>query len=438
METAEPFQMLFPLLAITLKPFSISLIAYLALIIILITLSALTSGAESAYFMLHGETIKQLQKNKDWRSRQIIEFLKAPQELLASIIVANNFFNIAFIIFTSIFLNKILELTHNPTGGFLLQAGIMAFVLLLFGELLPKFHARKHPLKISRRAAPFIFLFKKIFAPFSAFLMATTKVVSRKFANIKQNITIDDLSNALNLTSHQIAEDENILKGIVKFGNIDAKEIMRSRVDVVAVENALQFDELLELIIDSGHSRIPVYEDSFDNVKGILYIKDLLPHLGESAQFQWQSLLRAPYFVPENKKINDLLKEFQTNQFHMAIVIDEYGGTNGIVTLEDILEEIVGEIADESDEDEVIYSQINESTYLFEGKTLLNDFRKILELDDEYFEDIKGDADTIAGLILEIKGEIPRKNQSINYKNLTFTIEAVDKRRIKRIRVLIN
>lgn len=437
MET-ETFQMLLPLMAITFKSFSVTLLVYLAIIIILITLSALTSGAESAYFMLHSDTIKQLQKNKDWRSKQIIELLKNPQDLLASIMVANNIFNIAFIIITSIFLNQTLELTENPTGAFLLQAGIMAFVLLLFGETLPKFHARKHPLKISRRATPYIFLFKKLFAPLSAFLMATTQVVSRKFANIKQSITIDDLSNALNLTSNQITEDENILKGIVKFGNIDAKEIMRSRVDVVAVENTLDFNNLLGLIIESGHSRIPVYQDSFDNVKGILYIKDLLSHLDESNDFQWQSLLRAPYFVPENKKINDLLKEFQSNQIHMAIVIDEYGGSKGIVTLEDILEEIVGEIADESDEDEVIYSQVNDHTYLFEGKTLLNDFRKILELDDEFFDDIKGDADTIAGLILEIRGEIPHKNQSIQYKHLTFTIEAVDKRRIKRIKVILN
>jgi gliding motility-associated protein GldE len=269
-------------------------------------------------------------------------------------------------------------------------------------------------------------------------MINTTSVIAKKLAKIKQNITIDDLSQALNLTTHQITEDENILKGIVKFGNIDAKEIMKSRVDVVAIEINTNFKELLAIIIDSGHSRIPVYEETFDNVKGVLYIKDLLPHIDEKEDFKWQSLIRPPYFVPENKKINDLLKEFQTNKIHMAIVIDEYGGTNGIVTLEDILEEIVGEITDESDEDEVIYSQINENTYLFEGKTLLNDFFKIVDIDDDFFEDVKGDADTIAGIILEITGEIPQKNKTIPFKNLTFTIESVDKRRIKQVKVTID
>jgi gliding motility-associated protein GldE len=269
-------------------------------------------------------------------------------------------------------------------------------------------------------------------------MVKTSTLIGKKLAHIKQNITIDDLSQALNLTTHQITEDENILKGIVKFGNISAREIMRSRVDVVAVDVNYKFKELLDFIIESGHSRIPIYSETLDNVKGILFIKDLLPHIDKGDDFEWQSLLRQSYFVPENKKINDLLKEFQENKIHMAIVIDEYGGTSGIVTLEDVIEEIVGEITDESDEeDEIIYSQINSSTYIFEGKTLLNDFLKIVDIEDDYFDKLMGEADTIAGIVLELTGEIPVRNTKIDYKNLTFTIESVDKRRIKQIKVTI-
>jgi gliding motility-associated protein GldE len=274
--------------------------------------------------------------------------------------------------------------------------------------------------------------------PISYLIASNSSLISNKLTKLKHNITIDDLSEALNLTSNQMNEDENILKGIVKFGNIDVREIMKSRVDVFAVEFNTSFKNLLPLIIESGHSRVPVYSGSFDNIKGILYIKDLLEHFSKGDDFDWQALLRPPYFVSEYKKINYLLKDFQKNKIHMAIVIDEYGGTNGIVTLEDVLEEIVGEITDESDEDERSYQKINDTTYLFEGKTLLNDFYKILEIEDNFFDDINGDADTIAGIILGIIGEIPEKNKVIKYKNLTFTIEAVDKRRIKQIKVTIN
>lgn len=396
------------------------------------------SGAETAYFTLRTDHIKEINKNNDLRNRLIIKNLKSPKKLLATITIANGFMNVCFIILMGIILNAIFNFKAVPALGFIIQIAIIAFLLLLFGETFPKYYAKKSPKKFARITALPITILDKLFHPVSMLIINTTTVIAKKLAKIKQNITIDDLSQALNLTTHQITEDENILKGIVKFGNIDAKEIMKSRVDVVAVEINTNFKELLSIIIDSGHSRIPVYEDTFDNVKGVLYIKDLLPHISETENFKWQSLIRPPYFVPENKKINDLLKEFQTNKIHMAIVIDEYGGTNGIVTLEDILEEIVGEITDESDEDEVIYSQINENTYLFEGKTLLNDFFKIVDFEDDFFDDVKGDADTIAGIILEITGEIPQKNKVIKYKNLTFTIESVDKRRIKQVKVTIN
>ncbi|MCB2194709.1 MAG: gliding motility-associated protein GldE [Bacteroidetes bacterium] len=396
------------------------------------------SGAETAYFSLRSDQVKEIEKQSDFRSRLIIRHLKKPRKFLATITITNGFVNICFIISMGILLNWAFDFTKLPTVGFIIQIAIIAFTLLLFGEVLPKFYAKKNSKKFVRRTAILIIIFDRIFHPLSMLMLNTTKIIGNKLANIKQNITIDDLSHALNLTTHQITEDENILKGIVKFGNIDAKEIMKSRVDIYAVEIETRFKDLLALIIESGHSRIPVYAENFDNIKGILFIKDLLPHFEKDDNFKWQSLIRPPYFVPENKKINDLLQEFQANKIHMAIVIDEYGGTSGVVTLEDILEEIVGEINDESDEDEIIYSQIDESTYVFEGKTLLNDFLKIVDIDDDYFDDIKGDADTVAGIILELTGEIPSRNKKIEYKNLTFTIESVDKRRIKQIRVKIN
>ncbi len=405
---------------------------------ILLLLSAMLSGAETAYFSLRSDQVKELEKQTDFRSRLIIRHLKKPRKFLATITIANGFINICFIIAMGILLNWAFDFTKLPTFGFIIQIAIIAFILLLFGEVLPKFYAKKKTKKFARRTAILIIIFDRVFHPLSMLMLNTTRIIGKKLANIKQNITIDDLSHALNLTTHQITEDENILKGIVKFGNIDAKEIMKSRVDIYAVEIQTPFKDLLTLIIESGHSRIPVYSDTFDNIKGILFIKDLLPHFEKDNTFKWQSLIRPPYFVPENKKINDLLQEFQANKIHMAIVIDEYGGTSGIVTLEDVLEEIVGEITDESDEEEIIYSQIDESTYVFEGKTLLNDFLKIVDIEDDYFDDFKGDADTIAGIILELTGEIPDQNKKIEYKNLTFTIESVDKRRIKQIRVKIN
>jgi len=438
LETTEPFRMVLIYTKITFQSIDLSTGINILLAVILIFFSALMSGAETAFFTLRTEQIKEINKNKDLRNRLIIKNLKNPKKLLATITIANGFMNVCFIILMGIILNAVFNFNAAPALGFILQIAIIAFLLLLFGETFPKYYAKKNAKKFALITAIPVTIFDKIFHPVSMLIINTTTVIANKLAKIKQNITIDDLSQALNLTTHQITEDENILKGIVKFGNIDAKEIMKSRVDVVAVEIDSNFKELLSIITKSGHSRIPVYEDTFDNVKGVLYIKDLLPHINEPENFKWQSLIRPPYFVPENKKINDLLKEFQANKIHMAIVIDEYGGTNGIVTLEDILEEIVGEITDESDEEEVIYSQINENTYLFEGKTLLNDFFKITDIEDDFFDDVKGDSDTIAGIILEITGEIPQKNKIINYKNLTFTIESVDKRRIKQVKVTIN
>ena len=439
METADPFPLALIINAkIVIQTIDLYTIITIIASLFLLIMSALISGAETAYFSLKSDQVKEIEKQSDFRSRLIIRHLKKPKKILATLTIANGFINVCFIVVMGIMLSLAFDFTKLPFIGFIIQITIIAFALLLFGEILPKFFAKKGAKKFVLRTVVLIIILERLFHPFSIFIINTTRIIEKKLANIKQNITIDDLSQALNLTTHQITEDENILKGIVKFGNIDVKEIMKSRVDVYAIETETQFKDLLAFIIEFGHSRIPVYSETFDNIKGILFIKDLLPHFEKDNKFEWQSLIRAPYFVPENKKINDLLQEFQANKTHMAIVIDEYGGTSGIVTLEDVLEEIVGEITDESDEDETFYSQINENTYVFEGKTLLNDFLKIVDIDDDLFEDVKGDADTIAGIILELTGEIPAKNKKIYYKNLTFTIESVDKRRIKQIKVTIN
>ena len=406
--------------------------------VFILFITALISGAENAYFSLKSEQIKELEKRKNFRNNLIIKHLENPKTFLATLTVSHTFLYVCFIVFMGIVLTRTIDVSAAPSWGFIMEISIIAFLLLLFAHLIPRYYARKNPLKFVKLVALIVLIFEKLFYPIIALMSNTSTLIERKLAHIKQNITIDDLSQALNLTTHQITEDENILKGIVKFGNIDAKEILTSRVDVYAVELNTSFKDLLAFIIESGHSRIPVYADTFDNIKGILFIKDLLPYINKEENFNWQSLIRPPYFVPENKKINDLLKEFQENKIHMAIVIDEYGGTSGIVTLEDVLEEIVGEITDESDEEEIIYSQLSDNTYLFEGKTLINDFIKIINIDDDFFDDIQGDADTIAGIILELTGEIPSKNKKIEYKNICFTIESVDKRRIKQIKVVIN
>jgi len=439
LEITDPLpSILYIIIDIALKGFNSFIIIGILLSIIILFITALVSGAEISFFALKTSTINDLQTKSDFRSQLINKHLNDPKKLLASLIIAKAFLIICYLIFQTIFLNQIFDFTTEPIWGFLYQLTIFGVLYILFIEILPKHLAHKNPEKFAYFASPIIAFFDFVFFPISYLIARNSSLIANKLTKIKHNITIDDLSEALNLTTTQINEDENILKGIVKFGNIDVSEIMKSRVDVFALEYNTSFKKLLSLIIESGHSRVPVYSETFDNIKGILYIKDLLAYFNNDDDFNWQALLRPPYFVSENKKINYLLKDFQKNKIHMAIVIDEYGGTNGIVTLEDVLEEIVGEITDESDEDEKSYLKINETTYLFEGKTLLNDFFKILEIDDNFFDDSNAEADTIAGIILGITGEIPEKNKVINYKNLTFTIEAVDKRRIKQIKVTIN
>ena len=407
------------------------------IVVILLVGSALISGSEVAYFSLSPTDKQNLEDRSSRNSRAVLELIRKPERLLGTILITNNFINIAIVILSSFVMNRLINFGSSKSLQFLVQVVVVTFILLLFGEILPKLYANLYASRFAQFMAYPLKFFEKLFYPISSMLIYSTSMVNRRLARKKQNISIDDLSEALELTSDNISEDKNILEGIIKFGNIDVKEIMKARIDVVSADIKTNLDELISIAIDSGYSRIPIFDKTFDNVKGILYIKDLLPHIQKSKNFKWQSLIRPLHYVPENKKIDDLLNEFQTKKIHMAIVVDEYGGTSGIITLEDIIEEIFGEITDESDEDEVFFNQISADEYLFNGKILLNDLYKILETEDDIFESVRGDADTLAGLILELKGDFPDKGEKTSFRNFEFIIEAVDRRRIKQIRLII-
>ncbi|WP_321299716.1 gliding motility-associated protein GldE [Marinifilum fragile] len=413
----------------------ISTIISLLVMVLLLFCSALISGSEVALFSLSPQQISGIEAEENQKNRRLLKLLRMPEELLATILIGNNFVNVGIVILSSFITNSIVDFSNAPTIGFLVQVVIITFLLLLFGEIIPKVYATQTVVRFSKFMAFPLFYMEKIFRPMSVILIKSTSIVNKRISK-KQNISMGDLSQALELTADEISEEMEILEGIVNFGNINVVEIMKSRVDVVAIDVRTGFGKLKSILIDSGYSRIPVYDGTFDNVRGILYVKDLLPHHHKPNTFRWQSIIRPPFYVPETKKINDLLEEFQTQKNHMAIVVDEYGGTSGIITMEDILEEIIGDITDESDEEKETYTLEKDGTYLFEGKTLLNDFFKITDVDSDIFEDIKGDADTLAGLLLEMKGEIPQKKEEFSHQNFKFIVEAVDNRRIKKIRFL--
>jgi gliding motility-associated protein GldE len=419
-------------------PVTANIVFSLVVVLLLLIISALVSGSEVAYFSLNA-TDRQKLKKKSKINNQVLKNLESPEKLLATILVTNNFVNIGIIILTANITNNLITIINAPVINFILQVVLISFLLLLFGEILPKLYATHFSLGVARFMAIPLQLLEKICRPLNSLLIVSTSFVNHRLQKHRKNVSIDEISQALKLTSEQeLSEEKEMLEGIVKFGNKNVAEIMNPRVDVVSLDIKTSFSTVLNLIVDSGFSRIPVYVGSFDNIKGILYIKDILPHSHKNDSFNWQTLIRPPFYVPETKKINSLLKEFQKNKVHLAVVIDEYGGTSGIVTLEDVLEEIVGEIVDEFDEEENFFTQISENVFLFDGKTLLGDFFKISKCDDNVFNSIKGEAETLAGLILEIKGEIPELHEKIEYKQFIFTIEAVDKRRIKQIKIEIN
>ena len=403
--------------------------------VLLLFCSALISGSEVALFSLSPQQINDIESDDNQKNKRLLKLLRMPEQLLATILIGNNFVNVGIVILASFITNSLVDFSNAPTIGFLVQVVIITFLLLLFGEIIPKVYATQITVRFSRFMAFPLYYMEKIFRPLSAILIKSTSIVNKRISK-KQNISMGDLSQALELTADEITDEIEILEGIVNFGSINVAEIMKSRVDVVAIDVRTSFSKLKSVIIESGYSRIPVYDGTFDNVRGILYVKDLLPHHHKPNSFRWQSIIRPPYYVPETKKINDLLEEFQTQKNHMAIVVDEYGGTSGIITMEDILEEIVGDISDESDEERDTYILEDDGSFLFEGKTMLNDFFKIVDLESDVFDDVKGDADTLAGLLLEMKGEIPQKKEEFDYKTYQFIVEAVDNRRIKKIRFI--
>jgi putative hemolysin len=423
---------------ITVYALDFKIIAGLFILILLLAISALMSASEVAYFSFRPEDLEKFKTNKSKKSQAALRLYNNPERLLSTVLVANNTVNIAIVLLAAYLSSRILNFSSEPLFGFIINVVVITFLLLFFGEVMPKVYASGNHLAVALFMAYPLTALEKIFLPITSLLIFSSSFVKKRTGTRRSNLSMDDLSDALELTSDDFNEDERILKGIVNFGNINVSAIMCPRIDVTAIDIKSGFDKIVPLIISSGFSRIPVYSGSFDTVKGILYAKDVLPYTNNPVNFKWQALLRPPYFVPETKKINELLKEFQTRKIHMAVVIDEYGGTSGIITLEDILEEIVGEITDENDEDQLLFRKLDEKTYIFEGKILLNDFYKILEIDEDLFEEVRGESETLAGLILELTGEIPQKDQIIKHGDFIFRIESADKRRIKEIRVVIN
>lgn len=406
---------------------------------VLLIVSGFASGSEIAFFSLSPNDLNELEESNDKRDQQIMELRNDSERTLATILITNNLVNVTIIMLCNYFFSHLVDFGNAVWLEFVVITVLLTFLLLLFGEIIPKVYCSQHALAVCRKFAGSIIVLRRIFRPLATVLIRSGILAEKVVQTENHVLSVDDLEQALELTDKTELKDEQImLEGIVRFGDETAKEIMTSRQDVVALDFRSPFPEVLHCIVENNYSRIPVYQDSIDNVRGILYIKDLLPHLGKPATFRWQSLIRPPYFVPETKKIDDLLREFQANKVHIAIVVDEFGGTSGLVTLEDILEEIVGEINDEYDEDEKNYVRVNANTYVFEAKTLLSDFYKVLRLDDDTFEEIEGDADTLAGLMLELKGDFPAVHEKLEYKNFTFEILALDERRISKVKVIVH
>lgn len=410
---------------------------------VLLMASALISGSEVAFFSLTPEDREELQKNGDAQSEVANSLLKNPKDLLATILITNNFVNVGIVILASYMFSIIYP---SPTDGSVdylrsaVEIGGITFVILLIGEVIPKVYANRNSLSIVNLMSKPLSVLGKI-PPFSwlrMFLVNGTDIILKYARKRQLDVSTDDLENAIALTREgdTSPDEQKILEGIVNFGNTDVRQIMRSRVDVIAVEENISYKELMEVILDSGYSRIPVFKDNFDEVTGILFVKDLLKYLDEGDSFKWNELIRTPFFVPENKKIDDLLKEFQELKMHMAVVVDEYGGASGVVTLEDVLEEIVGEITDEFDDDDIVYTKVDENTFLFEGKTPLVDMYKVLDIDGKEFENVKGESDSIAGFLIEQSGKILKNNESFEFENIKFVVESSDKKRVKLVKII--
>jgi len=412
------------------------LIYYSLILVILLIFSGLISGSEVALFSLSKSQI-QSQRNSSY-----IELLKKllsnPNKLLATILVANNFINIAIVILFTQIGSVLFESIASAALKFILEVILATFLILLFGEILPKIYASRNNLAFSKFVTYPLLLLDIILTPFSSPMQKLSNFIKDKLSFKKANIDLAQLSYALDLTSpgETTKQEHKILKGILSFGNTETREVMRPRIDIHAFSNTLNYEQILKNIVKNSFSRIPIYKDDLDNIIGILYVKDLLPFL-DKKEFNWLSILRKPFFIPENKKLDDLMQEFQEKKIHLAIVVDEYGGTSGVISLEDVIEEIVGDISDEFDDDSLSFSKLDNSNYIFEGKTSMKDFYKILSIDSKSFDAFKGDSETIAGFILEISQSFPKINSKVIFENYTFTIESVDKKRINQVKVTI-
>lgn len=415
-------------------PLSFGIGVGLVVLLGLLLLSALISGTEVAFFSLKPRDIELVKQHNSVSSRLVVSQLSKPELLLATILIANNFVNVAIVILASFVGNSLIGFGGAHLLKFIFEVVVITSLILFVGEIFPKIYASQFPRRFALFMSLPISVMVRLFKPFSLLLIRSTGLVSRKLSKHQGNISLDDLSHALELTGDDMAEEKEMLQGIVKFSNLSAEEIMTSRIDVVALDDSCEYTKVLQVIVESGYSRIPVYNGTSDNIRGVLYVKDLLPFLDKEQGFDWKELIRDAYYVPVTKKINDLLAEFQTNKVHMAVVVDEYGGMAGIVTLEDVLEEIVGEISDEYDDDEAMYAVMTDGSIIFEGKVLLNDFFKTIGVEPSLFDPVRGEAETLAGLLLEMRGAIPLKHEVLEFNNYVFVVLAADARRIKKVK----
>ena len=435
METEPPSTLL---QLLTIDASTITGVVFIVVLIALLLLSALISGSEVAFFSLGAGELEELE-DESTKHNHIRELLSQPEELLGTILISNNFVNVGIVILSTYLLNTFFspEL-WSPLVTFIIEILAITGVLLLFGEILPKVYANTARLNFARFVVTFIFRLHKILKPLSKRLSKTINRINIEGRG--PSLSVDDLEQALELTNdeHSTEDEQRILKGIVRFGSTTVKEVMTPRTSVIAIDIKAPFHDTLAHIVDKGYSRIPVYEDQLDQIKGLLYVKDLLPYVDASDNFGWQDLIRTPFFVPESKKIDDLLKEFQQRRIHLAIVVDEFGGTSGVISLEDVIEEIVGEISDEFDDDDLVYSKLDDHNYVFEAQTPLIDFCRVLDLPKDIFESVDGESDSLAGLVLELAGKFLEKNEEITYEAFTFKVESVDQRKLIRIKVTVN
>jgi len=434
----DPYPALLGAISISGDSLLFYVVAFLTLILLLF-LSALVSGSEVAFFSFEANDLKKFKASKDSREQRIVTLLSNPRQLLATILVLNNFVNIAFVTLITFVAWKILNTRQLSDYYLVILTTISTLSLVFIGEVVPKVYANQSNINFAKRTCGLLAFSQVIFSPLSWVLLKITGLIEQRVERKGYDISLEELNNAIELTADENTpeEEKDILKGIVNFGNLSVKQVMRSRLEITAFDIAVDFHDLMDKVNKTGYSRIPVYKETIDKVEGILYIKDLLPFIEQDESFQWQDLLRPGFFIPESKKIDSLLRDFQEKRVHMAIVVDEYGGTSGLITLEDVIEEIVGEINDEFDEDEIAHNKLDEHTYIFEGRTSLNDFCKVVNIENNIFDPVKGESESLGGLLLELNSKMPVVGEKISFDRFTFTVVSVDHKRIKRIRVYI-